>query len=277
MSDFDQNESVIQFSMSVSAWGTGLSQLLERSQLTETDLEDAALKGALWLKPVSAHKLKRLRDLSLQLSVGDELHLNYNACVLSQTPLIPTLIADEVNYSIWNKPKGMLSQGSKWSDHCTITQTVASIHNKPTFLVHRLDKAASGLMVVAHTKNAVKKLTDMFAKREVEKHYKVCVHGELSGIIPMRIDKEVQGKAAVSHVVTASYDKTSDTSALLVNIETGRKHQIRDHLHSIGNPVVGDRLFDPDREHDQDLSLLASSLVFDCPFTNKRKSFNAPV
>lgn len=273
MSEVNQNDSSTQISMTVSAWGTGLSQLIECSDLSESDLTDAAIKGALWCKPVNAHKLKRIRDVAKTFSVGDELHLNFNAAVLSQKPLAPTLVADEVNYSIWNKPTGMLSQGSKWSDHCTITQTVAVIHEKPAFLVHRLDKAASGLIVVAHTKNALKKLTDMFANRLVEKHYQVKVHGEFSLDLPLRLDKDVQGKTAVSHVISASYDSNSNTSALVVNIETGRKHQIRDHLHSIAYPVVGDRLFDPDRVHDQDLCLHASSLAFNCPFTNKPKRF----
>lgn len=274
MSETEEQSNAIQIEFTLSAWGSGLTQLAGSCGLPEEVLSDAAQKGAVWCKPVKAHRLRRVRDLEEPASLGDVLYLNYNASVLAQTPLTPTLIADEVNYSIWSKPSGMLSQGSKWSDHCTITQTVSKLHGKPTYLVHRLDKAAAGLIVVAHTKNALKKLTDLFAERKVEKHYQAQVHGHLNDPLPMRLDAEVQNKSAVTDVLEASYDKKLDTTSLLVSIETGRKHQIRDHLSSKGFPVVGDRLFDADRKHEQDLCLTASKLAFECPFTHVKKSFD---
>ena len=60
-----------------------------------------------------------------------------------------------------------------------------------------------------------------------------------------------------------------DQSRLMVDIKTGRKHQIRNHLASEGYPVVGDRLFDPDRKHETDLQLAAVELQFTCPFDGK--------
>lgn len=273
MSDTDEQPKSIQINMTISAWGNGLSQLADFSALSEEVVADAALKGAVWCKRIKLHKLRRVRNLEEPLSIGDELYLNYNADVLAQIPLVPVLVADEVNYSIWNKPAGMLCQGSKWSDHCTITETVSSLHGKSTFLIHRLDRAAAGLIVVAHTKNAVKKLTDLFAQRKVTKHYRVQVHGHLDDAMPVRLDAQVQNKAAITDILEATFDQGSNTSALLVNIETGRKHQIRDHLCSKGYPVVGDRLFDPDRKHEQDLKLTACMLAFECPFTGAKKQF----
>lgn len=273
MSKLERKGDAIQAELIVSAWQDALSQLVKLSELSEAQVIDAAAKGGLWRKKVGMHKLRRLRDLNSDISLGDELYLNFDAQVLSQQALTPVLVSDEKNYSVWNKPAGMLSQGSKWSDHCTITETVKQIHDKPTHLVHRLDKAASGLIVLGHTKNAVQKLSTLFAERQIEKHYTVRVHGKFAQAIPARLEALVDEKPAVTEVLNSDYNEQDNTSELLVSILTGRKHQIRSHLHGIDLPVVGDRLFDKEREHSCDLALTASRLAFVCPFTGNKKEF----
>jgi len=273
MNTNEKRPGVIQIEHTLTAWGSALSQLASSSNLTEEQVTDAARKGGVWRRKYNAHKLRRIRDLTNGSTVSDQFYLNYDATILAQTPLTPILVSDQLNYSIWNKPSGMLSQGSKWSDHCTITETVRRQHGKPTFLVHRLDKAASGLIVVAHTKNALKKLAELFSARLVEKQYKVVVYGEFSHTLPFRLNMLVEDKEAITDILEAQYNSATDTSVLLVSIGTGRKHQIRNHLHAIGMPVVGDRLFDPDREHTQDLQLIACVLGFECPFTKEKQLF----
>jgi len=273
MSPNKKYTSTIQIEHTVSAWGSALSQVATASSLTEDQVADAAAKGGVWRRKHNTKKIRRVRDLSAGVAVSDQLFLNYDPNILVQTPLTPTLVSDQLNYSIWNKPAGMLSQGSKWSDHCTITETVKNQHGKQTFLVHRLDKAASGLMVVAHTKNALSKLAELFSSRLVEKQYAVMVHGKFNNSLPHRLDMPVENKDAITDVLEAQYSSATDTSTLLVRIGTGRKHQIRNHLHAIGLPVVGDRLFDSEREHSQDLQLNACVLGFDCPFTKEKRYF----
>lgn len=263
----------LQIEVTVTAWGSALSQLQAATDLAEHQLLDAAQKGAVWRKKHKGHKLQRIRDINAQTALSDQVFLNYDAEVLRTVALKPSLVSDEVNYSVWDKPSGMLSQGSKWSDHCTITQTVQQLHAKPTYLVHRLDKAANGLIVVAHTKNALKKLAALFADRQVEKHYRVLVHGEFNDQLPCLLNNDIDGKSASTSVLTATYNEIDNTSLLLVSISTGRKHQIRSHLSTHGFPVVGDRLFDGDRAHTQDLQLSACRLAFECPFTHKQKQF----
>lgn len=273
MDKVERHGEAIQVELTVSAWQDGLTQLVTLSELSEEQVIDAAAKGGLWRKKNGMHKLRRLRDLSSDVGLGDELYLNFDANVLSQKALTPVLVSDEKNYSVWNKPAGMLSQGSKWSDHCTITETVRHIHGKPTQLVHRLDRAASGLIVLAHTKNAVKKLSTLFAERKIEKHYSVQVHGEFKQDLPAVLEAPVEDKPAITEILKCNYNKDQDTSELSVSILTGRKHQIRSHLHGIGLPVVGDRLFDKKRQHTSDLQLTASRLAFECPFTGDSKEF----
>jgi len=253
---------------------SSLAQVAQACDLSREQVAEAATKGALWRKkPGKKAKLKRIRDPDSDSESGDTLYINYDRKVLDQQPLPPVLVSDQGNYSIWYKPAGTLSQGSKWSDHCTITETAAAIHGKKCLLVHRLDRAARGLMVLAHTPNACKELATLFEKRKVVKIYHATVHGKVDKKLPWVIDRSIDNKVAHTVVVSASPvvdpSSRSEQTELTVDIKTGRKHQIRSHLAAAGFPVVGDRLFDPDRSHETDLQLLAAELQFKCPFNGK--------
>jgi len=250
---------------------SSLAQLAEACELSREEVSEAAVKGAVWRKKGGARsaKLRRIRDPDAESKSGDTLYINYDRKVLDQKPQLPQLVSDQGNYSVWYKPSGILSQGSKWSDHCTITETAAGSHGKKCLLVHRLDRAARGLVVLAHTPNACKALAGLFEKREVLKIYRATVHGKVSRDLPWEIKEPIDGKSAHTVVLSAEHIEKQDQSKLTVDIKTGRKHQIRNHLASEGYPVVGDRLFDSDRKHENDLQLVATELQFSCPFSGK--------
>lgn len=265
---------VLQKEIVLNGQWSNLAQIADACELPRNEVSEAALKGALWhqragKKPGKKTKLRRIRNADTDAASGDTVYLNYDRKVLDQLPATPVLVSDQGNYSIWFKPPGTLSQGSKWSDHCTITQTASGVHGKKCLLVHRLDRAACGLMVLAHTANACKALAALFEARKVRKIYRATVHGQLKPDMPWEISTPVDNKPAQTVVLSSDYSDAELQSQLKVDIKTGRKHQIRSHLASEGFPVVGDRLFDPDRKHDVDLQLAAIELQFNCPFSGK--------
>ena len=254
---------------------TAVDIISSETTLSKNIIKQTMAKGAVWI--TRSKHTQRLRRASRKLNEGDTLHLYYNPDVLATEPPEPILIADEKDYSVWFKPCGLLSQGSKWSDHCTITRW-ASQHLKPersAFIVHRLDRAATGLILVAHTKKATTALTQLFQQRAIKKNYQAIVQGHFpESPKVLTIETPIDDKPAVSHIKLIGYSEERDCSLVNVDIETGRKHQIRKHLSSIGFPIVGDRLYSDEQGFKTDLQLTAVSLSFTCPISNMPRRYN---
>ncbi len=240
-------------------------------------------KGCVWVETQDAQEQRytqRLRRAKKVLKQADILHCYYDEKVLDKQPPSAILVSDEGGYSIWNKPAGMLSQGSKWGDHCTIYRW-AEQHlqpERPAFIVHRLDRAASGLIILAHKKQVASQFSAMFQQRLINKHYLVHVKGDFSKEIPadkqtLMVINKLDGKHAVSHIRLRDYSKSKDISLLEVSIETGRKHQIRKHLSELAYPVIGDRLYGAETESNEELQLTATKISFKCPITQEQKVY----
>jgi tRNA pseudouridine32 synthase/23S rRNA pseudouridine746 synthase len=256
----------------------GAVEILHRATgLPKQRLKAAMTKGAVWLSRGSI--TQRLRRAKRALQANDELHLYYNTRVLAEVPPEPTLIADVGGYSVWRKPCGMRSQGSKWGDHCTVMRW-AEQHLQPertSFTVHRLDLAANGLILVAHSKTVAAALSKLFREREIEKRYRAIVSGDLSGQTePLRVEEPIDDKAAASEVSFRQLSADGARSVVDVRIETGRKHQIRKHLASIGHPVRGDRMYGTGESDGVDLQLTACELAFHCPVTDAPVTYRLP-
>lgn len=255
---------------------SAVDTLSVESGLSKQKIKQAMQKGSVW---VSDNKgTQRLRRQSKKLNSGSTLHFYFDPVVLDGTVDNAILVADEGDYSVWYKPRGMLSQGSKWSDHCAINRWIEqhgvkqySEPQRQAFIVHRLDRFASGLVLIAHKKKVTTLLADLFQKKKISKQYKAIVHGKFPNKT-VTCTNEIEDKPATSHITLLQYDEIENISLVQIDIETGRKHQIRIHLSEAGFPIVGDRLFG-DKNDNIDLQLTAFKLSFTNPVDGVEKSY----
>jgi len=260
--------------------------LAEGLVVSKQKIKQAMQKGCVWLEKNDQQGksfIQRLRRAKKPLKIGEILHCYYDEKVLKTEPPNAKLLSDEGDYSVWHKPSGMLSQGSKWGDHCTIYRwaEIQLKPERPAFIVHRLDRAASGLIILAHKKKVAQQFARLFQSRDIEKRYRVSVAGNFSSLKlnadqRKTVNEAIDGKVAISHINFLNYDNKTDSSLLDVHIKTGRKHQIRKHLAGLGFPVIGDRLYgDKTKQYTADLQLSSVLLRFNCPVSGDEKRFSS--
>ena len=187
------------------------------------------------------------------------------------------IIYEDEDLAVANKPAGMMvhaGAGATDDERNRGTLVNALLHRFAQLsevggklrpgIVHRLDKETSGLIVVAKNDVAHRKLGNQFSKREVKKRYVALVHGwpeKDRGTINSPISRDAirrtrmttkgsGGRSALSHYEVRERIATPFGKFALVDvrIETGRTHQIRVHMASIGHPVVGDSLYGAPKE-----------------------------
>ena len=151
--------------------------------------------------------------------------------------------------------------------------------NQRPGIVHRLDKETSGLMVIAKKNESYENLKSKFKSREIEKEYIAIVKGPIKnkGIIEAPIGRHPTNKIRRALIDSGknaytSYEKIDENnnfSLLKVNILTGRTHQIRVHLSSIGCPIIGDNLYSNNKNNASRLYLHSIRIKFNHPSNNK--------
>lgn len=258
--------------LSVKTEQSAIELLGQECSLSNGQLKTVMKKGAVWL--TVGTKTQRVRRAKKTLNPGQTLHLYYNETALSDDFTKPCLIEDCGEYSVWHKPSGMMSQGSKWGDHSTIARyaEVTLQPQRPAFIVHRLDRATQGVILVAHSKRAVKALTGLFEHREICKKYQAVVAGDFDQSLEFTTD--IDGRNAYTKATCIKHDLLNALSLLDIEIGSGRKHQIRRHLSESGWPIVGDRLYgNASEDTKENLQLCAYFLSFECPIDQTPKAF----
>jgi tRNA pseudouridine32 synthase / 23S rRNA pseudouridine746 synthase len=169
---------------------------------------------------------------------------------------IAIVYADE-GLVVVNKPAGLLAVPGRGPGK----QDCASLRVQQLYpdalVVHRLDQATSGLMVLARGQAMQRALSRLFETRQVHKEYVAVVHGLVaapSGSIDLplaadwparprqKVDSSI-GKNALTHYTVLARDSQLNTTRLVLVPITGRTHQLRVHLSAIGHPICGDALY----------------------------------
>ena len=249
------------------AAGTGLSK---------TKVKDAMNKGAVWLKRDKA-KRRRLRRARTALASMDVVEIFYDDNILAKKPPVAELLIDRENYSVWFKPAGLMTQGSNFGDHCALLRAVEQYFDRQrhVYPVHRLDREVPGVVLVAHNRDAARRLSALFKNRKVIKKYQAEVLGILEkNRLPGQIDWPLDGKPALTEYRVVAYSPDHTTSLVDVKLITGRRHQLRRHFELIGHPIIGDPLYGRDNKNPNGLKLAAVSLEFICPYTKKNTIFS---
>jgi tRNA pseudouridine32 synthase/23S rRNA pseudouridine746 synthase len=251
--------------------------LATRTGLSKTKIKDAMNKGAVWVKKKG--KMQRLRKATALLRKGDHVELHYDGKLLSLVPPEAKMISDLVHYSVWFKPAGLMAQGTMFGDHCSLLRQAELYFRvqRPVFPVHRLDREADGLMLIAHSREAAAKLSELFRNKQITKEYRLEVLGNLGeegrkGVI----DQPLDGKEAVTDYEVISHGPEQKTTVVSAFIATGRLHQIRRHFAMTGFPVMGDPKYGKGNKNREGMRLTAVSLKFVCPITRKDVQFTLP-
>lgn len=205
-----------------------------------------------------------------------------------------SIIHEDDDLIVINKDAGVLSMASKSpkdrNAYRQLTDYVKFEHpGNRVFIVHRLDRDTSGVMIYAKSEIAKETLQQNWHKMVKKRLYTALVEGdvpvdsdsvsswlnETSAHRVYSTDQDEGGKHAVTHFT--KIEGNGNYSLLEVELETGRKNQIRVHMQDIGHPVVGDRKYGSRKNPIHRLGLHATTLEFIHPKTNKLMSYTVPV
>ena len=168
------------------------------------------------------------------------------------------ILENNDNFVVINKPRGIAVQaGTKsFRNIIDVLKDSKYFENTKPYIVHRLDKETSGILIVAKTREYAQLFTSLFRIRKIHKTYIALTYGKVSkkiktlkdDLITFEKDKKVIQKA-ISHMKILK--SSIDYSYVELNPITGRKHQLRKQLYNIGNPIIGDDKYFINRRADK--------------------------
>jgi 23S rRNA pseudouridine1911/1915/1917 synthase len=238
------------------------------------------------------------RAKSHRLSGGEELEFEAPERVtqtLEPEPMELRMAYEDEHLVVVDKPAGLVVHPAPGHPtgtlvHGLLAHDVAGGDEDRPGIVHRLDRDTSGLMVVARSDEAHRRLQELVRRRELERHYLALVVGKprsRAGRIeapigrdrrePMRhsLDTDTPREAVTHFEVVELFPRHT---LLDVKLETGRTHQIRVHLNAVGLPVAGDSVYGRPHELGLDRQFLhAARLAFTHPFTGERIDVESPL
>ena len=199
---------------------------------------------------------------------------------------------------VLDKPSGLLAVPGRGADKQDALSTRVQRLYPDALVVHRLDMATSGLMLMARGSGVQRSLSRAFADRKIHKRYIAVVDGRLQapadahdgwGVIdlpialdwpkrPLRVIDAGRGKPSITRWRVLGWDPANDTTRVILEPVTGRSHQLRVHLQSLGHAILGDALYAtaPVQAKASRLLLHACALTLAHPVTGETISFASP-
>lgn len=243
------------------------------------------------VKKALKNKLIKINGISVNSGtflLGGEIIELYQSNSKKNKPQIDIqleVIFEDDYLALVNKPAGITVSGNKkWtlenalSSHLKkSSQSDALLNPEP---IHRLDHPTSGILLIGKTASSVIQLNKLFEERNIQKTYFAVSIGQMApeGQIDTPIDDKVSS-TKYKVLATEASEKFDFLNLVALYPKTGRKHQIRKHLASLGTPILGDSIyFEEDKLlKGNGLYLHAYSLKFKHPITNNPLYFTAPI
>lgn len=270
--------------------------LRKHTELSRSRVSDLILEGKLLIDGVVQNKsaYKVCSEQIIALTIPESRTVD----ILPQNIPIDILYQDQ-DIAVINKPCGMVVHPAAGNEDRTLVNALM-YHIRDLSgiggemrpgIVHRLDKDTSGLILIAKNDRAHIAMSEQFKSRETEKHYRAVAFGNFSddsGLIDAPIARHPVDRKKMAIVKDGKPSQTEwqvlsrlhGATYLDVHLLTGRTHQIRVHMQSIGHPLLGDVIYAPKLKlpvHIPRLMLHAYSLSFYHPTTGKRMEIIAPI
>lgn len=290
-------DQIIELTVAASDSGMRIDAYLRaNTELSRSRLSALIQEGAIIVNGTAENKP------SFKVETGQTIRLSVPEA--RPVDIVPQNIPIDILYQdsdvvIVNKPCGMVVHPAAGNEDRTLVNALL-YHIKDLSgiggemrpgIVHRLDKDTSGLILVAKNDHAHTLLSEQFKERSMEKHYRAVAFGNFSddhGLIDAPIARHPVDRKKMAIVPAGKPSQTEwsvlerlkSATYLDVHLLTGRTHQIRVHMHSIGHPLLGDRIYAPNIKtsvHIPRLMLHAYSLSFTHPTTGERMTVSAPL
>jgi 23S rRNA pseudouridine1911/1915/1917 synthase len=234
-------------------------------------------------KPVTLH--------SYQLKPGDSVEFGNKAGIATKASLPFPVLYEDSQVIVIDKPAGIATSSIDGSNNMQLIMTeFLKLMSKGTvrsYVVHRLDKEVSGVLLFAKSEIAMDAIKDRW--EETEKHYFALVEGtpekpdgtirswliEYNAMKMRSVKERPDAKLAITNYKTIR--NIENYTLLDIETETGRKNQIRVHLSDIGCPIVGDRKYGASTDFIRRVRLHACSLSFPHPVTGEKITVESPM
>jgi len=236
-------------------------------------------------KKITVNKKKVLASYNLKLNDKIYVRLNYKFSEKKDTfKYVPTkkdikdickdILYQNEDYIVLSKPSGIAVQSGTKTGKNVID--ILNYKNNKFFIVHRLDKDTSGLLLIAKNRYTARYLSEQFSLRQIKKKYLAILKGEFkekSGKIVSKFINKNKNKNLISISDFKILSRNKFYTLIDINLITGRKHQIRKQFKDLNYPIVGDKIYGKK----ENVKLMLHSYMIEFKLRNKKMTYKSEI